>query len=283
VPDAIDDLARAEAVLRNRAADALVRAIEAEQSQAIELPIRADFAANGFTPESWFDGLTIEGKVSYYLLAQMAAAHMTAPAGWSAWTMAQQVGWFNRHASEIACTNARSPWVCEHEDALLVVPELALMGSLSVLVPEAFMTIGGLLRTGGAVPLGFASRAEFEVFGNRLMRGLADAGYPNAEAAFQGSSVTGRSFHTGLPFDFQRVSDFDIALGGNDIFGAAKAAGAEMRSGGTRTEPLHEYLGHLGIVPLQADLQLLANRPVAFMAYRSIEDALARNLSMMVK
>jgi hypothetical protein len=88
---------------------------------------------------------------------------------------------------------------------------------------------------------------------------------------------------TGAPFDVGRVSDFDIALGGEDILSAAREAGVRLRGGGLRTGPLSALdLERLGLTGLRADLSGLAGRPVNFMIYRSIEDAFARSPSMWV-
>lgn len=43
------------------------------------------------------------------------------------------------------------------------------------------------------IPLGFRQASEFESFGGSLYGGLESAGFKNVEAAFQGSSVTGRA------------------------------------------------------------------------------------------
>lgn len=134
-----------------------------------------------------------------------------------------------------------------------------------------------------AIPSGFDSPREFGEFGRELRGGLAGGGFSDARAAFQGSSVTGRSFRTGAPFDVGRVSDFDIALGGEDIFSAARRAGIGLRGGGIRTGPLTALdLERLGLTGLRANMSDLAGRPVNFMIYRSIEDALARSPSIVV-
>jgi hypothetical protein len=115
------------------------------------------------------------------------------------------------------------------------------------------------------------------------MSGLAGAGFPGAQAAFQGSAVTGVKFTTGAAFDAGRTSDFDIALAGDDIFDAAQDAGIPLRSGGGRTGPLRPGdLQQLGLSDLRASLTEAAGRPVNFMIYKSIEDALARSPSIIV-
>jgi RHS repeat-associated protein len=134
-----------------------------------------------------------------------------------------------------------------------------------------------------ATPRGFANVSDFEKFGTKLKTGLAEAGYPDTQAAFQGSSVTGVKFTTGAPFDVGRQSDFDIALTGNDIFGAAQDAGIGLRSGGIRTGPLGPGdLERLGLTELRGSLSTLAGRPVNFMIYRALGDALSRSPSLVV-
>ncbi len=48
-----------------------------------------------------------------------------------------------------------------------------------------------------------------------------------------------------------RVSDFDVALGSEDLLQAAKTAGVRLRSGGLRTGPLNvAELRQLGLAEL---------------------------------
>jgi hypothetical protein len=133
-------------------------------------------------------------------------------------------------------------------------------------------------------PLGFEDHAAFEDFGARLKAGLADAGHSDVDAAFQGSSVTGRSFRTGKPFDEGRTSDYDVALAGEDLLAAAKEAGINLRGGGVRTGPLKGgQLAKLGLADLQSDLSEVAGRPVNFMIFNTIDSAISRSPSIMVK
>ena len=79
------------------------------------------------------------------------------------------------------------------------------------------------------------------------------------------------------------MSDFDVALGGEDIFNAARGAGIGLRGGGIRTGPLKALdLEWLGLTGLRADLSQRAGRPVNFMIFRSIDDALGRSPSIPV-
>ena len=128
------------------------------------------------------------------------------------------------------------------------------------------------------LPFGFADARSYGRFAGALHAGLAKAGFPGTTAAFQGSSVTGRSFVSGVAFDYGRVSDFDIALASEDLVHAAKTAGVRLRSGGLRTGPLDvATLRQLGLAELAQSLSELAGRDVHFMIYRSIDDAAARS------
>ena len=128
------------------------------------------------------------------------------------------------------------------------------------------------------LPFGFADARSYGRFAGALHAGLAKAGFPGTTAAFQGSSVTGRSFVSGVAFDDGRVSDFDIALASEDLVHAAKTAGVRLRSGGLRTGPLDvATLRQLGLAELAQSLSELAGRDVHFMIYRSIDDAAARS------
>jgi hypothetical protein len=90
-------------------------------------------------------------------------------------------------------------------------------------------------------------------------------------------------YTTGAPFDVGRVSDYDIALAGRDIFSAAEDAGIGLRGGGIRTGPLNPSdLEQLGLTHLRTTLSEIAGRPVNFMIYNSIESAIAKGPSIVV-
>jgi hypothetical protein len=125
---------------------------------------------------------------------------------------------------------------------------------------------------GNRIPHGFSNADEFQQFGSRLRGGLPEGTQP----LFQGSSVTGRSYKTGKAFDAGRQSDFDIALAGPDLFGKAKDLNLKAKDG-TRIGPLSpKNLEDLGLSDLQRQLSELAGRPVKFMLFNSIEEALRR-------
>jgi hypothetical protein len=139
--------------------------------------------------------------------------------------------------------------------------------------------------TGPEIPHGFANAGEFEAFGKTLKQSLKDAGFPNAEALFQGSSVTGRGFRPPhAAFDAGRVSDFDIALASEPMLDRAASLGVGLRSGGMRTGPLSAAeVKALGLGDLQRSLEQMAGRPVNFMIYRDAASAAARSPSIGVR
>ena len=132
-------------------------------------------------------------------------------------------------------------------------------------------------------PRGFETPLEFEQFGDELYEGLDDAGFDDATAIFQGSSVTGESFRTGEAFDVGRTSDFDVALSGSDLLERAEELGIGLRSGGTRTGPLeYEELAELGLDELADSLSEQAGREVNFMIFENATDAINRSPSIVV-
>jgi hypothetical protein len=143
--------------------------------------------------------------------------------------------------------------------------------------------VEGQLLPRGSAPLGFGDPVEFERFGAHLGAGLRKAGYADVRAAFQGSSVTGRNYLSGAPFDAGHRSDFDVALGGPSLFERARSIGVDLRSGGTRTAPLSKaQLEALGLKALGEELARASGRSIRFMLYRSIDAAAVRRPSIMV-
>ncbi|PPU36342.1 hypothetical protein XaplCFBP3123_20985 [Xanthomonas arboricola pv. populi] len=134
------------------------------------------------------------------------------------------------------------------------------------------------------IPLGFRKGADFEAFGDSLHDGLNTAGYKDVDAAFQGSSVTGQAYKAPHdPFDVGRTSDYDIALSSPELFQRAKDVGVGLRQQGVRTGPLGpEHLERLGLSGLNKKLSAEADRPVNFMIYNSIDDAITRSPSILI-
>jgi RHS repeat-associated protein len=160
---------------------------------------------------------------------------------------------------------------------------LALVGLLPVIPASVANRIDDLADTARAIPHGFSSTDDFQAFGSKLKGGLTDAGYSDAVAAFQGSSVTGVKHTTGQPFDVERVSDFDIALASPTLLARAKELGIELRSGGVRTRPLTaDDLESLGLSKLAVQLSQSAGRPVNFMIFDTLETAVNRAPSIVV-
>jgi YD repeat-containing protein len=184
--------------------------------------------------------------------------------------------------------------------AYLRAAELGLVG-LRTLGPTADAAIYNYLqRTGGVlgivpesgveteVPLGFKKVEDFEAFAGSLHFKFNGAGFSNVDAAFQGSSVTGQAFRPPhSPFDLGRVSDFDLAISSPDLFQKAQLVGIGLRQQGIRTGPLSlektpEFLERMGLTSVSKQLTLEAGRPVNFMIYRSIDNALLRSPSIII-
>lgn len=100
--------------------------------------------------------------------------------------------------------------------------------------------------------------------------------------------MTGQAFRPPhKPFDVGRVSDFDIALSSPELFEKAQAVGIGLRGQGVRTGPLSlektpELLERMGLTQVSKQLAEQAGRPVNFMIYRSIDDAITRSPSIVV-
>lgn len=158
--------------------------------------------------------------------------------------------------------------------------KLATFRAVTTLGAFSFTRVAG----NNKIPLGFAEEGAFLKFGAKLSTGLKRAGYDDANAYMQGSSVTGKSFKTGSPFDEGRVSDFDIAITGDTLMAKAQQLGIPLRGEGTRTGPLTpRQLEMLGLSSLQAELGGLAGgRPVNFMIYRENAVAISRAESIVI-
>jgi RHS repeat-associated protein len=125
---------------------------------------------------------------------------------------------------------------------------------------------------GYAIPFGFKDVNDYQSFNNALKAGLPDG----TQAVFQGSAVTGYGFKTGQPFDVGRISDFDIGLTNKGLFNKAKDLGYKAKDG-TRIGPLKPaQLDALGLSDTASSLTEQAGRPVNFMLYNTLNDALKR-------
>ncbi|MBW2958395.1 hypothetical protein [Hafnia paralvei] len=79
------------------------------------------------------------------------------------------------------------------------------------------------------------------------------------------------------------MSDFDIALAGDDILNAAKEAGISTRSGGLRTGPLKARdMAKLGVKGLSDRMSEQYGREVNFMIFSSIPIATGRAPSIVL-
>jgi len=131
---------------------------------------------------------------------------------------------------------------------------------------------------GNFSPHGFKSVEAFQEF-TALLKSKLPSGI---QPLFQGSSVTGRSYKTGEPFDVGRRSDFDVALAGQELFNKARALGLKAKDG-TRIGPLSDaQLAALGLPDLGNELSRLAGRPVNFVLYDTVESAFKRAASLWV-
>ena len=128
-------------------------------------------------------------------------------------------------------------------------------------------------------PLGFKSFGQFKQFSKAIKGGLVRAGYRDVDAAFTGSSVTGRAFKP-PHLAFGSHSDYDIALVGKGLFNRAGAIGVGIR-GATRTDPLEaSQIAQLGLDAMHAKLTRLAGgRVINFMIYQDHEALALRGLS----
>lgn len=109
-----------------------------------------------------------------------------------------------------------------------------------------------------------------------LKDGLPD----NTGIVFKGSSVTGRSSALSKvpnsPFDFGRISDYDIAIINDDLYLASLNSGFKVKTMPDRIGPLKdEQVRLLGLSDLQGRLSQQAGRPVEFMLYDNLGDALS--------
>jgi hypothetical protein len=125
-----------------------------------------------------------------------------------------------------------------------------------------------------AIPLGFADKYAYMAFNSSLMNGLARAGYPNAVAVFQGSSVTGIRFRT-RELVGDNPNDYDVAVCDPDLYNAAKDIGVGLRNDPARTGPLSEdQATELGLRDLQVELSGQAGRQVNIVLYEDPRAAL---------
>lgn len=125
---------------------------------------------------------------------------------------------------------------------------------------------------GDIVPHGFADWTQYQLFLNELNQGLPD---DKIDIVFAGSSVTGTSFTSKRTFGDH--SDYDISLASETLLQRARQAGVQMRSGQTRTAPLSwTDLKNLKLDAVIKKLEVLAQREVHFMIYKTKEQAIER-------
>jgi hypothetical protein len=152
--------------------------------------------------------------------------------------------------------------------AALPGPASKLLRKLPISANTGVLAIKGIPRT---VPLGMRDEAEFRALGMPLRKRLTELGYPNAVIRIRGSSVTGVSYETKLPFDAagEGESDYDLAIGDRHLFEDVQKLGADMATA-TRTWPLDRtgILNALGLEGVRQQMTRAAGREVSFMIYK---------------
>ena len=125
----------------------------------------------------------------------------------------------------------------------------------------------------GNVPMGFRSRDEFEITGQRIGAASFTAGYRDIEIYLRGSAVTGYSYRKGRRFDGGRKpSDFDFAIVSPSMMRRAQEIGVPMRGGRNSRRSLvlnEEQMRELGLWNIREALREEFRRPVNFMIYGS--------------
>jgi filamentous hemagglutinin len=129
---------------------------------------------------------------------------------------------------------------------------------------------------GYVIPKGFSTADDYQAFVSRLRAGVGE----EVEPVFQGSAVTGKSHVTGQAFDVGRLSDFDIGLIGRELFERAGALGGRTKTQPNRIGPIEpgsDLARQLGLDgTLQELIRLSDGRPVKFMLYEDLSQALKR-------
>ncbi len=140
------------------------------------------------------------------------------------------------------------------------------------------------------LPKGFSSQAELKQFANIFKEGLLKTGDSEALGVLRGSSVTGVSYKTGLPFDMGRRSDLDLAIVSPKLLDRAKELGIELRGIGTRTGPLNfrntferTLLKEFSLKTLEKQLSNFTNRKTSFVIYKSEEELSKRGEYLLLK
>ncbi len=143
-------------------------------------------------------------------------------------------------------------------------------------------------------PRGFSSAESAQSFMQGINGGLRQAGYRDAIAILQGSSVTGTSYRTGEPFALNqtrssitgqmRQSDRDVALAGSSIFQrASRLEGVTVRGAGTDNARILLNETHIQLLGLQRTYENAQRQgggaPVNFMVYQNPSAAFGRSPS----
>lgn len=122
----------------------------------------------------------------------------------------------------------------------------------------------------GGVPLGFASRKDFEALGRAAQYELGRAGYNDAYVYLRGSAVTGYSYESGEAFDVGEPSDFDLAIVSPTMMRRAEQAGVPLVRNRSRTFPLErDQERSLGISDFMTLMRNQSRRRTTIVIYRS--------------
>ncbi|WP_306462966.1 MULTISPECIES: RHS repeat domain-containing protein, partial [Bacteroides] len=130
---------------------------------------------------------------------------------------------------------------------------------------------------------GFKSFGELKQFGTQIQATLARGGFKGSDIFMQGSSVTGRSFSTGVPFDVGRVSDFDVAIVNPDLLAKTQNLGLG-KAGYPYSMPLDaDAMRKLGFGDLADDLSNRFGRDINFRIFDSEISVRAKGKSYKIK
>jgi len=120
------------------------------------------------------------------------------------------------------------------------------------------------------IPSGFKNLEEFKEIGSQIYQTLEKNGFPDSQVHIRGSAVTGINWKTGNPFDFERRSDFDIAISSPQLLGKTQETGITLLNE-HRTWPIKQtgQLKKLGLYELTQTLRQQTQRKISFVIYDS--------------
>ena len=126
------------------------------------------------------------------------------------------------------------------------------------------------------IPLDFNGYNHYARFGRELHNATRRAGYDDVELYMRGSSVTGRNFRYGAPFNPE--SDYDVAIVSPTMMRTAQAIGVKLHRSRGRTQKLQKWQeSRLGLREIADHLAREFGHPTNFMIYRSRQDVEIRD------